>query len=152
MSTVHVLPISVRPLDGDEIEFVQGNIGSLTEMFSQLFEEPCEVNSESMDAVYTCWMENFDEAEEDQDDVRGLLAAFSMAFGNQIATDNGLEWGIAQFEDGTEDFTICDAESEIFLYPISMVLKRFDQGETGFFVPLEQVLSKQVSELRQARE
>ncbi len=61
----------------------------------------------------------FDERAEDPDEAQQLVVAFAMAFGNHLATKLGLSWAIAQFGDGEEDFTICDPDAQIYLFPIS---------------------------------
>lgn len=141
---MHVVPKSIRRLSESEQELISHCISGLEAMFSEILEGTTEVTPETMDVVFSAWMTGFDERGEDPDAVQELVVAFALAFGDFLRTRLGMQWAIAQFEDGEEEFTICrmNAEGSNYIYPISMVAKRFDQREKEFFVALANVLEE----------
>lgn len=143
-----LVPTSIRLPNDSEVEIISGGIEGLKAMFEGILEGSTDVNPESMDIVFAAWMDGFDDRDEDPDEVQQLVVAFAMAFGNHLAVTNALSWAVAQFADGEEDLTICDPDAQIYLFPISLVSKRFQQRESKFFVSLSNVLGQQVSDLR----
>ena len=84
MTSIHLVPVSVRPPTEDEANTIAGGIEGLRQMFSDLLGSS-RLTPAAMDAVFSPWVAGFDPTEEDPAEVQELLVAFGVAFGNCLA-------------------------------------------------------------------
>lgn len=142
-------PTSIRIPNDSEVEIISGGIEGLRRFFRTFLRAQ---RTSTRNRWIQCLLRGCKDSMSEQKthDAQQLVVAFAMAFGNHLATNLGLSWAIAQFGDGEEDITICDPDAQVYLFPISLVSKRFQRREPEFFVSLSNVLGQQVSDLRES--
>lgn len=136
------IPTQVRDLDANEREFIAQNLQGARNMLGKLIGKNTKVTPEALDVAYSEWLSNRDAT----DDPSQLITLFGIAFCQCIADKTGMNWKVVVSENGNEP-AIHKKEGNVFMYPISLVGKRFHAGEKGFFATLYPILCKQAGEL-----
>lgn len=142
---MNLVPKNVRPLSDDEQEYLDSNRTAMAQMCQELFDPPQDVTIEALDAIFTWWIENFDS---DKEDPSELVMGIGIAFCDLLAVELDLDWVVAEFETESE-LAVHDEVANSFLYPFSLIGKRFDTKEKDCLQPLFKTLLTQVAAMRE---
>jgi hypothetical protein len=73
------------------------------------------------------------------EDVEAELTSFGMVFGHVLARELGMRWVIYQDDQGS-DYALQYPDTELFVFPCDMLIKRLEEGEEIGEINLEAML------------
>jgi hypothetical protein len=140
VTTTDPLPEQLRPFESEELNWLRANLASAAQL-SIKYGSGGELTPEGMDGVFSRWM--FDE-EEKEDDVT-VANALGAAFGEYFVEHLGFRWIVLTNQFGT-DYAVRHHLGETTAYPRASVQKRIDTRETSFFHSIYLMLVQRLKE------
>lgn len=101
----------------------------------------------SLAALDRAWVAGCAELRETNGDPNPLIQAIGIAFGQHLVETQGLEWVIATDPLGTET-AVYGAASDLLVYPLNLVAKRWQRTEGAFLVALGAAMAADLAKLR----
>jgi hypothetical protein len=133
----------IEPLTADEVEWVGSTIGALAEQDVRIGD--IDDLGRHYDELLTGWL-RLDESA--RPDPHGILDQIGLAFGQHIANHTGLEWGVANDQNGPViALHRPGTAGQVVLYPTDMVTKRWSAQETRVLAPLARATIQAVQDI-----
>ena len=119
-----------------ELEWVQAGVAAVRALADGHGSADAPLDPPLLDEVYAAWRTGWDQAPSaERDDPNPYVNAFGVAFGQTLADGLGFEWAVVTDDYGTE-IAVQRQPGDVLVFPPNLVGKRFETGETGFFVPV----------------
>ena len=134
------MPIS--ELNDSERDWLQAHI-QVARSFVETFVPPQKaLTPESLEAAWSAWLPT---ALDDPEMANTIVNATGAAFGQFLVDTAGFRWVVASDADGTEMAVIAlEGTSDVLVYPMNLVGKRYGTKETAFIRPVLAGIRKQV--------
>lgn len=133
----------IEPLTDDEVVWVRSTIAELAEQDVRVGD--IDDLGRHYDEMLTGWLRI---TEATRPDPHAIINQIGLAFGQHVADQTGLEWGVATSQGGVEiALHRPRTAGRVVLYPADMITKRWDDHETGVLPSLARATIQAVRDI-----
>jgi hypothetical protein len=140
VTTTDPLPEHLRQFESEELDWLRVSLAAAAQL-SIKYGSGGELTPEGLEEVFSRWM--FDEDEKEDDST--VANALGAAFGEYFVEHLGFRWIVLTNQFGT-DYAVRHHLGETTAYPRASVQKRIESRETGFFRSIHLMLVDRLKE------
>jgi hypothetical protein len=129
---------NIRELNPAEIDYIKGARGWINDILCRGFKSEIRINGELKDIPT---LHSLLSRGPFSRDLKSELITFGIAFGEIIANVIPMKW-IVYEDDAGKDYALQYGDSNIFVFPLDMIVKRVEEGISVNEINLETMLDE----------